>query len=127
MVQEDLRVVASELPERGAQHLPLPQQRADMAPTEPDGFALVFSAAARLDVVELGLVGRGAVAGIAIERPPDEPEGHAESAHEEEEPTPSVPLRDPEEGHAQEAEADVLPERVDPVRAGPLRRGKPGG
>jgi hypothetical protein len=106
--EEDLRGVAAELAERGAEDLPLPQQRPDVAPSEADGLALVFAAAARLDVVDLGLVG-AAVAGIAIERPPDEPEGHAEGAHDDEQPAPSVPLRDPEEGHAQEAEADVLP------------------
>src|SRR6185503_8735473 len=98
----------AELTERRAQHLPVTQQRGDIAPLEPDRLAAVLTAAARLDVIELSPVDRRALPWASIQHPPDDPERDAETADDEEQAPPPESLRDPEQRHAQESEADIL-------------------
>ncbi len=123
--EEDLCRIAPELSNRGAHDLPLAEQQPDMAPLEPHRLTLVLAAAARLDVVALGLVDGGTLAGVAIQQPPDDAEGHTERADNDEQPTPAEPLRDPEQRHTEKPEAHVLSERIDRVGAGALVLRKP--
>ena len=120
--EEHLRRVAAELPDRRAEHLPVPQQRADVAPLEADRLPLVFAAAARLDVVELGLVDRRAArpdcdTAPTRRRPNTMPRP----------PTMKNSPRQPNRcviqnsGTLRKPEPDVLPERVDRRWRGPAR------
>src|SRR5207302_813294 len=104
--EEDQRRVAAELADGRANDLAVLQQGADVPPLEVEWLPFVLAAAARLDVIELGAVDRRALVGVPVKRPPHETEGDPQRADNEEQAPPAELLRDPEERHAQEAEAE---------------------
>ena len=126
--EEDLRRVAAELPERGAQDLPPPQQRADVSPAESHGIAPVVAARRppRCSRARHGWrpgcrrdCDRASTR--RARRPPRRRprRRRARAIHTAARSRRGARLRKPRPTYC--------PNEIDPVGAGPLLRGKPGG